>query len=436
MRTGKIHFFAATGLLLFLLSITNAQTTAFNYQGRLTEGGSPANGSYQMQFKLFDALSGGNQIGGTISDVNLTVTNGIFGTKLDFGANALSGANRWLEIAVRHSSSEFYTLLAPREQIASSPYAVRTLSAASADNALNLGGIPASEYVTNSTVGSSFIRNGTTLQTGNFNISGNGFFGGGIGLGTSNLISPLTIQNTSFTYGWTQTNGTVSVSSYVDPTGGWLGTRSNHPLYFFTNGGLQQTALLPNGNFGIGTVLPSQLLHVNNSGGNAAALVQTPTNAFAQFQMKSGAANTWTIGTQDNFAGGGLLFRYDGSDFMNIRPNGSLTQPRDKSGMVKAMVYVNGDGVILRCYNGITGASTGNCGFNITKESSSRYFVDFNFQIDDRFLSVSVNNNNNVGIAPDAGVSFGISSPNDTAFIYTYQVGSGPSDRPFMLIVY
>ena len=238
MKARKIIFKSICWSLLFLAANAWAQTTAFNYQGKLTEGGNPATGSYQFQFKLFDALSGGNQIGGTISDVNLTVTNGIFSTKLDFGANALSGANRFLEIAVRHSSSEFYTTLSPREQIASSPYAVRTLSAASADNALNLGGIPASEYVTNSTVGSSFIRNGTTLQTGNFNISGNGFFGGGIGLGTSNLISPLTIQNTSFTYGWTQTNGTVSVSSYVDPTGGWLGTRSNHPLYFFTNGGL------------------------------------------------------------------------------------------------------------------------------------------------------------------------------------------------------
>ena len=40
-----------------------AQTTAFTYQGRLTTGGNPANGSYDFQFKLFDALSDGAQIG-------------------------------------------------------------------------------------------------------------------------------------------------------------------------------------------------------------------------------------------------------------------------------------------------------------------------------------------------------------------------------------
>jgi hypothetical protein len=56
----------------------------------------------------------------------VTVEQGIFTVKLDFGANALSGANRWLEIAVRHNSGESYSMLAPREQIASSPYAVRT----------------------------------------------------------------------------------------------------------------------------------------------------------------------------------------------------------------------------------------------------------------------------------------------------------------------
>jgi hypothetical protein len=54
----------------FLVSLSSsAQTTAFSYQGRLTDGGNPANGAYQMQFKLFDALAAGNQVGGTIADV-------------------------------------------------------------------------------------------------------------------------------------------------------------------------------------------------------------------------------------------------------------------------------------------------------------------------------------------------------------------------------
>src|SRR5215204_3951756 len=124
---------------IFISLTTNAisaQTTVFNYQGKLTDSGAAANGTFQMQFKLFDSLAGGGQIGATLADVPVTATHG------DFGANALSGANRWLEIAVRRNAGESYTTLAPREQIASSPYAVRTLSAATADNALQLGGVP------------------------------------------------------------------------------------------------------------------------------------------------------------------------------------------------------------------------------------------------------------------------------------------------------
>lgn len=36
-----------------------AQTAAFTYQGRLTDGVMAANGTYEMQFRLFDAESTG-----------------------------------------------------------------------------------------------------------------------------------------------------------------------------------------------------------------------------------------------------------------------------------------------------------------------------------------------------------------------------------------
>src|SRR5258706_8014540 len=158
-------------LAVLMFSTTSfAQTTAFNYQGKLNDGGIPANGSFQMQFKLFDSLGGAGQIGSTIPDVPVTVNQGVFSVKLDFGSNALSGANRWLEIAVRHNSGESYTTLSPREQIASSPYSVRTLSAASADNALSLGGLAASQYLQMSGNGSGLTNlNAGSITTGTLN---------------------------------------------------------------------------------------------------------------------------------------------------------------------------------------------------------------------------------------------------------------------------
>jgi hypothetical protein len=81
-------------------SIIRAQTTEFTYQGTLKDGGNPANANYDFEFVLYDASSGGTQIGSTIPKSNILVTNGLFAVKLDFGS-VFPGANRYLEVRVR-----------------------------------------------------------------------------------------------------------------------------------------------------------------------------------------------------------------------------------------------------------------------------------------------------------------------------------------------
>ncbi|MEP6820247.1 MAG: hypothetical protein ABJA18_11985 [bacterium] len=82
------------GILLFLAGVGAAlaqQTTSFTYQGRLTDGGTPANGTYEIQFTLWDATAGGTQQTQpapiTVTK-NALVTNGAFTVQLDFGATA------------------------------------------------------------------------------------------------------------------------------------------------------------------------------------------------------------------------------------------------------------------------------------------------------------------------------------------------------------
>src|SRR5215471_3287627 len=96
----KIFLIIAT--LLLTACVSAAQTTAFTYQGRLTDGGSAANGIFDMQFKLFDDSSAGTQVGPTITNSSVSVAGGVFTVSLDF-ANAFPGANRFLEISVRHN---------------------------------------------------------------------------------------------------------------------------------------------------------------------------------------------------------------------------------------------------------------------------------------------------------------------------------------------
>lgn len=126
--------------LTFMLPIfAAAQGTAFNFQGRLNDGTNPANGSYDLQFKLFNAATGGTQIGSTVSRPNTALINGVFSVTLDFGASAFTNPNSiFIEIAVRpNASPNAFTILGPRQQLTVVPFAVRANNATNADNALN-----------------------------------------------------------------------------------------------------------------------------------------------------------------------------------------------------------------------------------------------------------------------------------------------------------
>jgi hypothetical protein len=79
-------------------------STAFSYQGSLAENGSPANGPTEMTFKLWDAVTGGSQIGGTLVKT-VNVAEGVFSESLDFGSGAYAiNQAMWLEIIVEGQS--------------------------------------------------------------------------------------------------------------------------------------------------------------------------------------------------------------------------------------------------------------------------------------------------------------------------------------------
>lgn len=101
-----------------------SHTTNFTYQGRLTDGGQPANGAYDFRFLLYDADVGGSQIGGLITEDDVAVSDGLFTVVLDFGSSAFTGSSRYLEIGVRPGDSTgTFLILAPRRRVTPTPYA-------------------------------------------------------------------------------------------------------------------------------------------------------------------------------------------------------------------------------------------------------------------------------------------------------------------------
>jgi hypothetical protein len=118
-----------TVLLCFATSRLVGQTSDFTYQGRLQDGSGPASGKYQFQFILRDPAT--NQFGVTKTPV-LDVTNGLFNMTFDWPGELFDGRVLLLETSVRpypNTNGQPYTLLLPRQEITSTPYATKAYSA-------------------------------------------------------------------------------------------------------------------------------------------------------------------------------------------------------------------------------------------------------------------------------------------------------------------
>jgi hypothetical protein len=376
MQTRQVNSkFLALALLALIFCATSAtaQTTAFSYQGHLTDGGNPANGNYDLQFALFDNLSAGSQIGSTQTSSSVSVGNGNFTVSIDFGINAFPGADRFLQIAVRPAGGGSFTTLSPRQQIASSPYAIRTLRAAQADGLSStcvacvsdaqinsvagsklIGTIPVASVPSGST---NYIQNTSSQQaSSNFNVGGNGTIGGNLTVsgtlnatlpaGSANYVQNSTAQqaNTQFNisgdgtlggslhatqvtattaagqFGLNHIGAGIWLASYIGSrsgaSGGWLGTQSNDPLHFFVNGAPRMT-LTTAGNVGIGTTVPISKLHVVSGTSDPPSRLQSSgTTSFAAgWDFYQGATPKGYVGVPDGSAsfGPGELLLYGAS---------------------------------------------------------------------------------------------------------------------------
>lgn len=98
-------------------------TAAFTYQGELRVQGAPANASYDMEFRLYPAASGGSLIGGPVAAAAVVVSHGLFSIPLDFGPAQFAGDRQWLEIRIGPAGSGSFETLAPRSEITAAPYA-------------------------------------------------------------------------------------------------------------------------------------------------------------------------------------------------------------------------------------------------------------------------------------------------------------------------
>ncbi len=183
---------AAVTLIAAMSAAAQAQSTAFTYQGQLKNGAATATGLHDFRFKLFDAASGGTQVGTTQCVDNVSVTNGLFVATIDFGQQFAAPAARFLEIEVRVdtglncANSTGYTLLAQRQSLTAAPLANHAKSAFALDAA---DGSPANALIVDNN--------------------------GNIGIGTTTPGHSVTIANTAPTIALQDTDSSTQQVGYV-----------------------------------------------------------------------------------------------------------------------------------------------------------------------------------------------------------------------------
>src|SRR5215471_15846053 len=353
-------------IFLFLTSLTavHAQTPSFTYQGRFTDGGTAANGVYDMQFKVFDSanVGTGNQVGSTITNSALTVSNGVFTVQLNFGSAPFSGADRFLEIGVRTAgSSDPYTVLSPRQQLTSAAYAIRAASAATADSATNatnattatnatqLGGVAAGQYVltTDPRLSNSgnFIQNTTTQQAAsNFNISGDGTAAGTLSGNVVNTATQYNLAGNRFlavsgagSFGNSNTVAGIGAGTAITPSStsgagnsnsffgsmaGNANTTGDTNSFFGANAGLMTDTGYSNAFFGFETGKTNKQGHDNSFFGIQAGYSNT-TGASNTF-IGSFTGHSNTSGSENTFVGDGAgtaIYAGDHNTMIGVNAN-------------------------------------------------------------------------------------------------------------------
>jgi len=315
MEIKKLGFVAILLPFFCLLFVADgfAQTSAFSYQGRLNDAGSPANGTYFLQFKLFDAASGGTQIGSTIPDISVTVSNGGFSTSLDFGPGPFSGANRFLEISVKKLAADPYVVLSPRQQILTVPYSIKSKSA---DDSSQLGGLDSSRFVQqdaggNVSIGGNLTVSGTTSYNiinaqSQYNLNGQRILG--TTNGNSNLLLGISAGQ-SLTTGFFNTflgnatgvlTTTACCNTFVGTGAGNSNTTGGSNSFFGFSAGSSNTTGSQNSFFGLGAG-QLNVIGNNNAFFGVSAGVKNTASENSFFGAESGLENT--TGVLNSFFG-------------------------------------------------------------------------------------------------------------------------------------
>jgi hypothetical protein len=268
----------------------------------------------------------------------------------------------------------------------------------------------------------------------------NAFFGVNAGQTNTTGMSNTTIGASSDVGDANLTNATaIGANAFV--------SQSNSLILGSVNGVNGATAAV---NVGIGTSTPLARLHVSGGtalfDGNVGPGSQSP----AKVVVRDTSIGTAVYGTTST-NGSGVFGENTGTSGYGVYgkstagfamfADGNAGQALTMGGFVKAMAFIRptsaANPTIVRCYNGVTGQSTGGCGFlTIGDDKADRITVDFGFLVNDRFVTMTPVTE---GFQEQTMKSYILQIVGSQVEVVNFQTcGSncGDGQVPFMIVIY
>jgi hypothetical protein len=340
--------------LLGSLHQAGAQGTAFDYSGVLDDNGGFATGVYDFTFSLSSSSNEVMQVGATITNFAVPVTDGTFTVALDFGAGVFTGNPLWVEIGVRTNGAANFNLLNPLQPVLPVPYAVMAEAASNL-----LGTLPASQLTG---IVSMAQLPGAVVTNNESNLSLSGAFSGnGAGLTNLNAANSGLATTTQLT---TTSNGILTVaatafeaanSNLGNVAGNWTinaaGQVTNTSLVVFTNtfGSLLITS---NGWFWVGT---NGNTAYSSNGVLGASSIQGTGPGAVTLTAASGLNIVSTGGTTNAnspfYLGGGQVFA--------LVPGGNMAFTTNGSAPNQTLTLAASGSTGVTSVDGLSGAVTG-----------------------------------------------------------------------------